>query len=72
MYVHSRIVFWSLVKCATSVGVMNPVVVPTKLIIPYNVPAKFGAKSCEFCKLVTVEAPLNPKLSVMRVTHTYG
>lgn len=72
MYVHSFIVFWSFVKWATNAGVMKPVVVPTKLMIPYRVPAKFGARSCEFCRFVTVDAPLKPKLRVIRATHTYG
>lgn len=62
----------SLVKCPTTQGVMKPVVVPKKLIRPYNVPAKLGAKSCEFCKLVTVEAPLNPSDTVIIATHQYG
>lgn len=38
---------------------------PTKLIIEKSEPAKFGAKSCEFCKLVTVAAPLKPRDNVM-------
>lgn len=53
-------------------GDKNPVVVPMKLITPYNEPAKFGAKSCEFCRLVKVEAPLNPKDIVIIATHQYG
>ena len=60
------------VKCATIIGEMKPLVVPTKLMIPYNVPAKFGAKSCEFCKFVIVAAPLNPSESVMTTTIKYG
>lgn len=51
---------------------MNPDVVPIKLIVPYSVPAKFGAKSWEFCKFVKVDAPLNPSDSVITATHTYG
>lgn len=51
---------------------MKPVVVPIKLMIPYNAPAKFGAKSCEFCKLVNVEAPLKPSEIVIMLTHQYG
>lgn len=48
-----------------------------KLIIAYNVPAKFGAKSCEFCRFVKVAAPLNPKEAVKipitrYVSVTYG
>lgn len=34
----------------------------------YSVPAKLGARSCEFCKLVSVAAPLNPKESVKSAT----
>lgn len=33
--------------------------------MPYNVPAKFGAKSWEFCKFVKVEAPFNPSENVI-------
>ena len=50
-------------------GVKNPVVVPKKFITPYNVPAKFGARSCEFCKFVSVEAPLKPSDVVITATH---
>lgn len=60
----------SAVKCATNTGLMNPLVVPTKLMIPYKLPAKFGAKSCEFCKFVMVAAPLNPRDNVMTATQT--
>ena len=72
MYCHWAMVFSSFVKSATNEGVMKPVVVPTKLIIPYRVPAKLGAKSCEFCRFVTVDAPLKPKLRVINVTQMYG
>lgn len=34
--------------------------------IPYKDPAKFGAKSCEFCRFVKVEAPLLPKDNVIK------
>lgn len=51
---------------------MKPLVVPTKLMIEYNVPAKFGAKSCEFCNEVTVDAPLEPNDNVMMATHIAG
>lgn len=50
----------------------KPVVVPIKLISPYSVPAKFGAKSCEFCKFVKVDAPLKPSDVVIIATHQYG
>lgn len=43
-----------------------------KLIIPYKVPAKFGAKSCAFCRLVNVDAPLKPREIVITATHQYG
>lgn len=59
-------------KCPTTIGVKNPVVVPMKLIIPYILPAKFGARSCEFCKLVSVDAPLKPSDIVITATHQYG
>lgn len=68
VYIHTR----SLVKYPTTQGVIKPVVVPKKLISPYNVPAKFGAKSWEFCKLVTVDAPLKPSDAVIIATHQYG
>lgn len=38
----------------------------------YNEPAKLGAKSCEFCKLVNVEAPFRPNDAVIIATHQYG
>lgn len=53
-------------------GVRKPVVVPRKLITPYNDPAKFGAKSWEFCKFVNVDAPLKPNDIVITATHQYG
>lgn len=59
-------------KCATINGEMNPLVVPTKLMIPYSEPAKFGARSCEFCRFVIVAAPLKPSERVMIATQTYG
>lgn len=72
----SRYVIWrltcSLVKYATTRGVMNPVDVAAKLINPYNVPAKLGAKSCAFWRFVIVELPLNPSDNEMIATHTYG
>ena len=55
-------------KCATKTGVIKPVVVPTKLIIPYNEPEKLGARSCEFCKFVIVADPLKPSERVMTAT----
>lgn len=55
-------------KWPTTSGVRKPVVVPKKLIIPYNVPAKFGARSCEFCKFVNVDAPLKPSEIVIMAT----
>lgn len=51
---------------------MKPLDVPTKLMIPYSVPAKLGARSWEFWRLVIVDAPLNPSESVMMATQTYG
>lgn len=45
-------------------GPKNPEENPIKLIIEYNVPAKFGARSWEFCKFVNVAEPLNPNESV--------
>lgn len=57
-----------MVKCATTIGDRNPVVVPAKLIMEKMVAAKFGAKSCAFCKLVMVAAPLKPNDKVMRMT----
>lgn len=49
-----------------------PGVVPRQLIIPYIVPAKLGAKSCELAKLEDVAAPLKPKEMVIIATQTYG
>lgn len=43
---------------------------PMTLIIEYSVPAKLGARSCEFCKLVNVAAPLKPKERVKMATMT--
>lgn len=49
-------------------GVMNPVVPPMQFTIPYTVPAKFGARSCEFWRLVNVEAPFMPNAKVRKIT----
>lgn len=49
-----------------------PGVVPKQLIIPYIVPAKLGAKSCELAKLEDVAAPLKPNEMVIMATHTIG
>lgn len=49
-----------------------PGVVPRQLMIPYIVPAKLGAKSCELAKLEDVAAPLKPKEMVIIATQTYG
>lgn len=57
----------SAVRDPTITGEIKPDVLPTQLIIPYKVPAKLGARSCEFCKLVSVEAPLKPREKVIRV-----
>lgn len=51
-------------------GPKNPEDKPIKLIIEYNVPAKFGARSCEFCKFVNVAEPLNPNENVRSETIT--
>ena len=53
------------------IGEIKPLVVPTKFMMPYSVPAKFGARSCEFCKFVIVAAPLNPSDNVMTATTRY-
>lgn len=44
----------------------------TQFIIEYKKPAKFGAKSCEFCKFVIVDAPFEPSDAVISATHMYG
>ena len=58
-------------KAATTNGAIKPDVVPTAFIMPYSVPAKLGAKSCEFCKFVKVAQPLNPSDKVIIATQTY-
>lgn len=55
-----------------SIGVIKPVVPPKQLTIPYKVPAKFGAKSWEFWRLVRVEAPFIPKANVRKMTAKVG
>lgn len=56
----------SAVKDPTIYGEMKPDVLPTQLIIPYIVPAKLGARSWEFCKLVNVDAPFSPRENVIK------
>lgn len=45
-------------------GPKKPDDIPMKFIIEYKVPAKFGPRSCVFCKLVKVAAPLKPNEAV--------
>lgn len=59
-------------KCATSMGAMNPAVVPRKFITPYRVATKFGARSCALTRFVMVEAPLTPRQATISDTHTNG
>lgn len=51
---------------------MKPLEVPIKFIIEYNVPAKFGARSCVFCRFVRVADPFKPNEAVMIATQAYA
>lgn len=48
---------------------MMPLVIPMQFMMEYNVPAKFGAKSCAFCRFVIAAAPFAPNEAVIRATH---
>lgn len=47
-------------------GEINPLDVATVFIIAYKVPAKLGAKSCKFCRFVSVAAPFDPNDVLMQ------
>lgn len=58
-------------------GPKKPDDIPIKFIIEYKVPAKFGPRSWQFCKLVRVAAPLKPSEAVKidmtkKVSFMYG
>lgn len=67
-YSCKKLLTCSAINAPVMAGTMKPVIPPMKLMIPKMDPAKFGAKSCGFCRLVNTAAPLMAILKVNMTT----